>query len=96
MSIKTLTLTFCTRYNGVDITPTEHDFDEHGDEFYHLCTQLSDAIEDFPSMTYEMVDKFDHYLTDDQEEQLIELAKQRVKPLIGDVEIVFEYDNHST
>lgn len=86
-----LTLVFCTQYNGVDLIPQDD---------VKITKKMQEAFDQvantLPSMTYDMVEKFDYYLDEDQIDQLIAEAKRIIAHVIPDANIEFEYDTTST
>ena len=90
------TLSFATRYNGVYLCYESSDDIPEGvseRDVEKVCDEVADT---FPSLTYEMVDKFDTDLTDEQKEELCEKAAAMLRPIIPDAVVEFEYDTHSS
>ena len=87
-----MVLTFCTNYNGVYLCPIDDNF-ELTHEMQSALDEVSDTL---PSMTYEMVDKFDKDLTEEQIDELIDKAKEIVAPVFPNIEVEFVYDDRST
>ncbi len=87
-----LTITFCTRYNGVYISVDDDDI-EVTKEMEDVMDKVSDTL---PSMTYEMVDKFDCELSESDINKLIDKSKEIIKDVIPVSNISFEYDEYSS
>lgn len=87
-----LRLEFCTNFNGVFIQPV--DYVNLSDDQYDAQDRVADTL---PSMTYDFVkdrDVFDScQLTDDQEQALIDKARELIGDAFGsNPTIVFEYN----
>ncbi len=87
-----LTITFCTRYNGVYISVDDDDI-EVTKEMEDVMDKVSDTL---PSMTYDMVDKFDCELSESDINKLIDKSKEIIKDVIPVSNISFEYDEYSS
>lgn len=87
-----LTLTFATRYNGVSLTVDSDDIEVTAE----MDEVLDEVSETLPEKTYDMVEKFDTSLTEEQIDELIADAKEIIKDVIPDSNITFEYDDYSS
>lgn len=87
-----LVLTFQTNYNGISLYP-EDDNVVITPKMQKVFDEVSDTL---PSKTYKWCSKWDTDLTDEQEQELINDAKEIVSPVIPDAKITFAYDTFST
>lgn len=85
-------LVFCTRYNGVYVG---------FEEGVEVTSKMEDVCDDIsctlPSMTYDMVEKFDYDLSDKQVKELTDKATQMFADAGLDVIVEgLEYDPYSS
>lgn len=85
-------LVFCTNYNGVYVG---------FEEGVEVTSKMEDVCDDIsctlPSMTYDMVDKFDKSLTDEQVKELTDKATKMFADAGLDVVVEgLEYDHYSS
>jgi len=92
-------LTYCTRYNGIHVSvnyaafPDDFDITDEQEDIF-------EQVGDLAEYTYEWAkDDWEHMLTNEQENKLVEMAADIIRPAFPNVtaaDIVFEYDHHSS
>lgn len=89
LGLEPLEIIIATRYNGIYITGSE--IEKLTDE---KCDEVQDAIGEIAEYTY---DKLRNRLTNEEEAEVIKLAKEKLKPFLGDVEkLKIDYDDQSS